>query len=57
MDHLTQTGDVIVRKVRNGYLLIAVPQTGQLLDYYVAPDIDTLPDALKLAVVSATTRT
>lgn len=45
-------GDIIVRRVKNGYRVIAVSGTHVHPDEYVATDFDDLFDVLKLASVN-----
>jgi len=49
---MVQSGDVIIRPVRNGYNVIVVRGMGMEVETYVATDADSLADVIKLAFVN-----
>lgn len=50
--HMVQSGDVVIRPVRNRYNVIVVRSMGQEAETYVATDAESLADVIKLAFVN-----
>ena len=51
-NNMLESGDFVIRKVRNGYRVLVAPIQGNRFDEYIAKDLTEVADVLKLATVN-----